>query len=142
MAQTAEAKAFLCRLGELPDNSGVDLGPAITPSLQDEAELRRLFATDRENARLKDPYVGLVDVFGQNTERIKKIHARTIKDDDDLHKHYVMPLDEEARRKDGELSMAPSMEEFKARWAIFSEGALSQLTNWDNAVAAGGGVLA
>ncbi|KAG9049850.1 hypothetical protein FS837_008900 [Tulasnella sp. UAMH 9824] len=142
MAQTAEAHAFLRRLGELPDTPGVDLGPAITPSLQDEAELRRLFATDRENTRLKDPYVGLVDVFGQNTERIKKIHARTIKDDDDLNKHYVMPLDEEARRKDGELSMAPSMEEFKTRWAIFSEGALSQLTNWDNVVAAGGSVLA
>ncbi|KAG8895673.1 hypothetical protein FRC01_012258, partial [Tulasnella sp. 417] len=107
-----------------------------------EAELRRLFATDRDNARLKDPYVGLVDVFGPNTDRIKKIHARTVKDDDDLRKHHVMPLDEEARKKDGELAMAPSLEEFKTRWAIFSEGALSQLTNWDNVVAAGGSVLA
>ncbi|KIO24998.1 hypothetical protein M407DRAFT_211285 [Tulasnella calospora MUT 4182] len=142
MAQTAEAQAFLRRLGELPATPGVDLGPAITPSLQDEAELRRLFATDRENARLKDPYVGLVDIFGENTERIKKIHARTVTDEDDLRKHHVMPLDDEARKKDGELSMAPSLEEFKTRWAIFSEGALSQLTNWDNVVAAGGSVLA
>ncbi|KIO26966.1 hypothetical protein M407DRAFT_23791 [Tulasnella calospora MUT 4182] len=142
MAQTAEAQAFLRRLGELPVTPGVDLGPAITPSLQDEEELRRLFATDRENARLKDPYVGLVDVFGENTERIKKAHARTVQDEDDLRKHYVMPLDDEARRKDGELSMAPSLDEFKTRWAIFSEGALSQLTNWDNVVAAGGSVLA
>ncbi|KIO24984.1 hypothetical protein M407DRAFT_57868, partial [Tulasnella calospora MUT 4182] len=62
MAQNAEAQAFLRRLGELPDISGLDLGPAITPSLQDEADLRHLFATDRDNARLKDPYVGLVDV--------------------------------------------------------------------------------
>ncbi|KAG8894313.1 hypothetical protein FRC00_009125, partial [Tulasnella sp. 408] len=142
MAQNAEAQTFLRRLGELPDIPGVDLGPAITPSLQDEAALRRLFATDRDNARLKDPYVGLVDVFGQNTDRIKKIHARAIKDDDDLLKHHVMPLDATTRRKDGELSMAPSLEDFKLRWSVFSEGALSQLTNWNNVVAAGGSVLA
>ncbi|KAG9049851.1 hypothetical protein FS837_008901 [Tulasnella sp. UAMH 9824] len=142
MAQTAEAQAFLRRLGELPDSPGVDLGPAITPSLQDEAELRRLFATDRDNARLKDPYVGLVDVFGENTDRIKKTHARTINDDGDLLKHHIMPLGDEVRRKDGELSMAPSMEDFKLRWSIFSEGALSQLANWNNVVAAGGSVLA
>ncbi|KIO24982.1 hypothetical protein M407DRAFT_25627, partial [Tulasnella calospora MUT 4182] len=142
MAQNAEAQAFLRRLGELPDISGVGLGPAITPSLQDEADLRRLFATDRDNVRLKDPYVGLVDVFGQNTDRIKKIHARTIKDDDDLLKHHIMPLDTDTRRKDGELSMASSLDDFKLRWSIFSEGALSQLTNWNNVIVAGGSVLA
>ncbi|KAG8933990.1 hypothetical protein FRC01_005887 [Tulasnella sp. 417] len=142
MAQNAEAEAFLRRLGELPDNPGVDLGPAITPSLQDEADLRRLFATDRDNARLKDPSVGLVDVFGQNTDRIKKIHARVVKDDDDLLKYHVMPLNNDTRRKNGELAMAPSFEDFKLRWSVFSEGALSQLTNWDNIVAAGGSVLA
>ncbi|KAG8952590.1 hypothetical protein FRC04_003951 [Tulasnella sp. 424] len=143
MTQNTEAQVFLRRLGELPDIPGVDLGPAITPSLQDEADLRRLFATDRSNSRLKDPHVGLVDVFGHNTDRIKRIHARAIKDDDDdLRKYHVMPLDNNARRKDGELSMASSLEDFKTRWAIFSEGALSQLTNWNNVVAAGGSVLA
>ncbi|KIO24985.1 hypothetical protein M407DRAFT_76286 [Tulasnella calospora MUT 4182] len=45
-----------------------------------------------------------------------------------------MPLDSHKRRKDGELSMASSMEDFKLRWAIFSEGVLSQLTNWNNVV--------
>ncbi|KAG8939662.1 hypothetical protein FRC04_006087 [Tulasnella sp. 424] len=142
MAQSAEAQAFLRRLGELPDTPGIDLGPAITPSLRDEAELRRLFATNRTNARLRDPYVGLVDVFGENTDRIKKIHARAVKDDGDLQKHYVMPLDDVMRKKDGRLSMAFSLDDFKARWAIFSEGALSQLTNWNNVVVAGGSVLA
>ncbi|KAG8939661.1 hypothetical protein FRC04_006086 [Tulasnella sp. 424] len=142
MAQNAEAQAFLRRLGELPDTPGIDLGPAISPSLQDEADLRRLFATNRTNARLNDPYVGLVDVFGQNTDRIKRIHARVVKDDDDLRKHHVMPLDDDTRRKDGELSMAASFEDFKTRWAIFSEGALSQLTNWNNVIVAGGAVVA
>ncbi|KAG8950958.1 hypothetical protein FRC04_007022 [Tulasnella sp. 424] len=142
MAQNTEAESFLRRLGELPDTPGIDLGPAISPSLQDEADLRRLFATDRTNARLNDPYVGLVDVFGQNTDRIKKIHARAVKDDDDLRKHHVMPLDDDTRRKDGELSMASSLEDFKTRWAIFSEGALSQLTNWNNVIVAGGAVVA
>ncbi|KAG8914790.1 hypothetical protein FRC01_003909, partial [Tulasnella sp. 417] len=142
MAQNEEAQAFLRRLRKLPESPGVDLEPAIGPSLQDEAELRRLFATDRKNTRLKDPYVGLVDVFGQNTERIKKIHARVIKDEEDLLKHHVMPLDNDKRRKDGALSMASSFEDFKTRWAIFSEGALNQLSNWNNVVVAGGSVLA
>ncbi|KAG8933989.1 hypothetical protein FRC01_005886 [Tulasnella sp. 417] len=142
MAQNAEAQAFLRRLGELPEIPGVNLSPAITPSLQDEADLRRLFATDRDNTRLEDPYVGLVDVFGYNTDRIKKIHARVVKDVEDLGKYHVMPLPQTKRRKDGELSMAPSLEDFKTRWAIFSEGALSQLANWNNVVVAGGSVLA
>ncbi|KAG8952591.1 hypothetical protein FRC04_003952 [Tulasnella sp. 424] len=142
MAQNAEAQDFLRRLGELPNTPGIDLDPAITPSLQDEADLRRLFATDRTNARLKDPYVGLVDVFGQNTDRIKKIHARAVKDDEDLRKYHVMPLEDDRRKKDGELSMTSSLEDFRTRWAIFSEGALSQLTNWNNVIAAGGSVLA
>lgn len=142
MAQTAEAQAFLKRLNALPDTPGIDLASAIKPSLEDEEALRRLFATDRANDRLSNPVVGLVDVFGENTDRIKKIHARQINEPADRDRHHLMPLDDKIRRKDGDLSMAGSLEDFKARWAIFSEGALSSLTDWSNVVVAGGSVLA
>ncbi|PFH47160.1 hypothetical protein AMATHDRAFT_103999, partial [Amanita thiersii Skay4041] len=67
MIQSLEAQAFLSRIGVLPGGPGVSLNGALKPSLEDEAELRRLFATDRDNQRLSDPYVGLVDVFAAPT---------------------------------------------------------------------------
>ena len=141
MAQTKEAKDFLKRLDALPVHHGVNLGPAIKPSLDDETALRRLFATDRANGRLQDPLVGLVDLFGEDTERIKKTHERLIHTPEDLEKHYVMPLTEK-RRKDGTPSMVSDIDNFKSQWSIFTEGALSQLTDWSNVFAAGGSVLA
>jgi len=136
--QTPEAESFLKRLA----TPGVALADAIKPSLDDEAALRRLFATDREHARLQNPHVGLVDIFGSNTDSIRKIHARTVKDEDDLVQRYIFPLSEEARRKDGQLAMAETLADFRSRWNIFSEGALSSLDDWSNIIAAGGSVLA
>lgn len=142
MSQSAEALAFLKRLNALPKEAGVDLSPALKPSLDDEADLRRIFATDRTNARLSNPYVGLVNIHGQDSERIKKTHARVIQDNADLSKHYVLALDKLTRRKDGTPAMAETIDEFQKRWAIFTEGALSQITDWSNIIAAGGSVSA
>ncbi|KAH6903031.1 hypothetical protein BKA70DRAFT_1031771, partial [Coprinopsis sp. MPI-PUGE-AT-0042] len=54
---------FLSRVSALPPGPGVSLDDVLKPSIEDETELRRLWATDRTNTRLSDPYVGLVDVF-------------------------------------------------------------------------------
>ncbi|KAG9009823.1 hypothetical protein FRB93_005094 [Tulasnella sp. JGI-2019a] len=142
MAQSTEAEAFLTRLSALPKDPGTSLTSAIGPALEDEAALRRLFATDRDNKRLQNPHVGLVDVFGGNTECIRDIRARQLKHVDGLHDKYLMALDDKTRRKDGSLAMASTVEDFKMRWAIFSEGALSQLVDWTGVIAAGGSVLA
>ncbi|KAG8989669.1 hypothetical protein FRB94_014122 [Tulasnella sp. JGI-2019a] len=142
MAQSAEAEAFLKRLCTLPKDPGTPLTSAIAPALKDEATLRSLFATERDHKRLQNPHVGLVNVFGANTECIRHIRARQVKDKDDLHTKYLMALDENKRRKDGELAMASTFHDFKTRWKIFSEGALRQLTDWTGVIAAGGSVLA
>ncbi|KAG9005316.1 hypothetical protein FRB93_009870 [Tulasnella sp. JGI-2019a] len=142
MSQSVEADSFLGRLSALPKDPGTPLASAIAPALEDEAALRRLFATDRDHKRLQNPYVGLVDVFGTNTECIRHIRARQVQDTDELHAKYLMALHEKTRRKDGELAMASTFEDFKARWAIFTEGALSQLEDWTGVIAAGGSVLA
>ncbi|KAI0628020.1 ankyrin [Trametes polyzona] len=143
MPQTLEAAAFLARIAEIPHGPGSDrlLTQALQPSLVDEAELRKLFATDRDNARLNDPHVGLVDVFDAPVD-IRTTHARVVAGDDDLAARYILPLSEKQRRKDGEPAMVASLEEFKKNWAIFSEGSLSQLTDWSNVVVAGGSVQA
>ena len=141
MVQTAEAQAFLTRIASLPKGPGVDLDVVLQPSLDDEAELRRLLATDRFNPRLSNPYVGLVDVFEAPSD-IRITRARVIKDDQDLNAKHVMPLVEDRRRKEADPCMVGDLDEFKKNWNIFSEGSLSQLTNWNNVIAAGGSVLA
>ncbi|TFK67259.1 ankyrin [Pluteus cervinus] len=139
--QTPEARAFLERIVALPKGPGVSLDEALQPSLDDEADLRKLFATDKGNARLQNPYVGLVDVFGAPVD-IRTTRARVVKDEEDWSAKYVLPLTEKQRRKEGTPCMAENFEEFKKNWAIFTEGSLSQLIDWNNVVAAGGSVHA
>lgn len=141
MQQTPEAEAFLKRIVSLPAGPGVSLDDALQPSLDDEAELRKLFATDKTNARLNDPYVGLVDVFAAPPDA-RTTRARVVNDDEELSKKYVMPLSANNRRKEGAPSLVDELEEFKKNWSVFTEGSLSQLFDWSNVVAAGGAVLA
>ncbi|TFK24224.1 ankyrin repeat protein [Coprinopsis marcescibilis] len=136
MPQNIEAEAFLSRIA-----ARVSLDDALKPAIDDETELRQHFATDRGHSRLLDPHVGLVDVF-DGPPQIRQTQARVVKDEIDLSAKYVMPLPAEIRRPDGTPAMVADMEEFKKNWAIFTEGSLSQLTDWSNVVAAGGSVLA
>jgi hypothetical protein len=140
MPQTPEAQAFISRITALPKGVPVSFDEALKPSLDDEAELRRLFATDVKNPRLNNPYVGLVDVFDAPAD-IRTTRARVVQNEFDLSEKYLMPLTEAKRRKEGTPAMASSLEEFNQHWSIFSEGSLS-LLDWNNVVAAGGSVLA
>ncbi|KAH9847724.1 ankyrin [Lenzites betulinus] len=143
MPQPQEAKSFLARIAELPRSPAAydALTEVLEPSLKAEAELRKLFATDKGNAQLQDPHVGLVDVF-EAPEVIRTTHMRRVTDEDDLSAHYVLPLSEKQRRKDGSPAMVSCLDEFKKNWAIFSECSLSQLADWSNVVVAGGSIQA
>ncbi|KAJ4472019.1 ankyrin repeat protein [Lentinula aciculospora] len=141
MSQNLEAQAFIDRVLTLPKGPGVSLKSVLQPSLDDEAHLRRLFATEKDNARLEDPYVGLVNVFDAPPE-IRTVRARVVKDKEDLDGEYVMPLDPKDRKPEGAASMVPSLEEYQKNWTVFSEGSLSQLFDWNNVVAVGRSVLA
>ncbi|KDQ19312.1 hypothetical protein BOTBODRAFT_142912 [Botryobasidium botryosum FD-172 SS1] len=142
MSQPREGAAFLERISALPPGPGVSLAPAIQPALEDEAALRRLFATDRANARLDDAYVGLVDIFGDGTDVIKRTRARVVRDEEDLSAQYIMALDDKRRREEGAPAIAESFADFKYNWDVFTEGSLANLVDWNNVVAAGGSVLA
>ncbi|KAF5371468.1 hypothetical protein D9615_009596 [Tricholomella constricta] len=91
MRQTPEAKAFLRRIISLPKGPGISLDEVLRPSLDDEAELRKLFATYKDHVRLSDPLVGLVDVFDAPAN-VRTTRARIVKDDQELSAKYVMPL--------------------------------------------------
>ncbi|KAJ6554865.1 hypothetical protein B0H19DRAFT_1377542 [Mycena capillaripes] len=138
---TPEAQSFLQRVLDIPQGPGALLDPVLKPSLDNEAELRRLFVADRTHVRLKDPYVALVDVFAA-PDAIRTTRARVVNNDSDFDAQYVMPLSETKRRKEGEPSMVSDLDEFKKNWSIFSEGSLSQLVDWNNVIVAGGSVLA
>ena len=140
MPQTPEAQAFISRIAALPKGIPVSLDEALRPSLDDEAELRRLFATDTKNPRLIDPHVGLVNVFDAPAD-IRTTRARVVQNEFDLSEKHLMPLAEARRRKEGSPAMASTLEEFDQNWSIFSEGSLS-LLDWNNVIAAGGSVLA
>ena len=143
MPQTPEAEAFLTRIKNLPPSSTATdvLSQALQPSLDDEAELRKLWATEKSNPRFQDLHVGLVDIFDAPDD-IRKTRACAITHEADLNAHHILPLSEDHRRKEGEPSMVASLDEFKRNWAIFTEGSLSQLTDWSNVVVAGGAVQA
>src|SRR5260370_4818789 len=132
----SSAQTFVSQVAQ-----GVSLDDALSPAIEAETELRRLFATDRKNPKLTDPFVGLVDIFAAHSQ-IRLTQARNIQDEKDLEAHYVFPLLEEKRRPDGESAMAASFDDFKTAFNIFSEGSLSQLTDWNNVIVAGGSVLA
>ena len=141
MQPTPEIEAFIARIEALRPGPGVSIDEALQPSLNEESELRKLFATDRQNQRLSNPYVGLIDVFNA-PEAIRTTRARVVKDDKDLSTSYVMPLSKINRRNEGAPSAVADLDEFKKNWSVFTEGSLSQLINWNNVVVAGGAVLA
>ena len=90
----------------------MSLDAVLQPSLDDEAELRRLFATDKGDPRLKDIHVGLVDVFDAPCD-IRTTRARVVADDAERDAQYVMPLPDALRRKEGSPAMIESLEAFK-----------------------------
>ncbi|KAH9034041.1 hypothetical protein EDB83DRAFT_1786796 [Lactarius deliciosus] len=140
MPQNKEATQFLSRIATLP-RGPVSLDHVLHPSLDDEAELRKLFATDKGSARLKDIHVGLVDVFAAPSD-IRTTRARVVKDDADRDAQHIMALPSYLRREEGSPAMVENLEAFKKNWSIFTENSLSQLADWSNVIAAGGSVQA
>ena len=141
MSQNAEAEAFLARIASLPSGPGVSLDAVLQASLDDEAVLRKLFAINKAHPRLANIHVGLVDVFAAPAAA-RTTRARVVPDDAALAANYVLPLSDARRRKEGAPATVPDLDAFKNSWGIFTEGSLSQLTDWNNVVAAGGSVLA
>ena len=92
MAQkSVEADQFIQRILALPPGPGVSLDDALAPSINTEYALRQLWANDREHERLKNPYVGLVDLFAAPQE-LRTTRARVVEDEEDLRALHVILL--------------------------------------------------
>ncbi|KAF7971547.1 hypothetical protein HWV62_20866 [Athelia sp. TMB] len=134
--QNPEATAFIEQISV--SNPSLSLDAVLERSALVEGRIRSLFATDRANDRLCDPYVGLVDVF-HGPRIMRTIRARKVENNANFSTHHIMPLDQPNRRKDGDLSMVAATEDFQRNWTLFTEGMLE--LNWSNVIAAGGSVL-
>ena len=136
--QAPEAKSFLERVAALPKARSVSLDSVLTLSLEEEADLRRLFARDRQNQRLLYPYVNLVSIYdAPDSTNIRTTYARDVKNEEDLTARHVFPLSDVRRRKNGAPCVAVGIDQFRKNWAIFTDGIFSQLTDWNNVVMAG-----
>ncbi|PPQ92058.1 hypothetical protein CVT25_007489 [Psilocybe cyanescens] len=141
MQPTIEITSFIEHVNALPAEPGVSLDAVLQPSLDDEAELRKLFATNKKNPRLSNPRFSLVDAFDAPAA-VRTIRAQVVEGKEGLSAKYVMPVTDDNRRLEGTPSTVADVKEFKKNWVIFTEGPLSQLVNWNNVVTAGGSVLA
>ncbi|KAK7436346.1 hypothetical protein VKT23_019194 [Stygiomarasmius scandens] len=137
-----QAQAFLDRIHKVSHIAEADhhhaLQEVLQISIDDEANLRRLWAQDPNNPLLRNPFVGLINIFQAPPDLRRNICIRNVLRGD-MENQYVMPL--EALDTNGPC-MVSELAKFNYNWSIFSEGSLSRLTNWDNIIVAGGSVLA
>lgn len=105
-----------------------------------EAQLREMYAQERDNLVLDDPYVNVLPLFTEDTSDIKT-RARDLENETQEEKdRYIMALPSEKRRPHGSPAVVSSLKEFKHNFSVFSESSLVEM-DWSNVVAAGSSVV-
>ncbi|PPQ74872.1 hypothetical protein CVT26_011468 [Gymnopilus dilepis] len=132
---------FLCGLADLPTYQSMD--EILEKALHAERELRRLFACDPHNRMLRDPFIGLMDVFKVDAS-LRRARAREISSESDLLARYILPVSSSFRKPNMMPSTVLDIEGFRENWDLFTHGVLSKMSvcDWKNVLAAGGSVLA
>ncbi|KXN68680.1 ankyrin, partial [Conidiobolus coronatus NRRL 28638] len=123
-------------LAYITKNKDSSLRELLKPYRAYEAKLREVYAQDRNNEILKDPFLNVVPLF-KGHESSVVAHARNPKSESEEEiQKYVMPLADEARHKSGSPAIQTSLKDFQANFSVFSEGALADM-DWSNVVVAG-----
>jgi hypothetical protein len=124
-------------IAEHPDQAVADI---MQPYRQYEAQLRSVFAQDRQNPALSDPLINVVPLFNEDTKYVTT-RARDLAAESEAEKsRYIMALPDDKRRPPGSPATVGSLAEFQKNFNIFSESSLADL-NWNNVVAAGSSVV-
>ncbi|PNY22667.1 Uncharacterized protein TCAP_07089, partial [Tolypocladium capitatum] len=112
----------------------------VAPYRHFEARLREVYAQDRENPALDDPYINVVPLFNQDTKLITT-RARDLSAESEEDKSkYVMALPDDKRRPHGSPATVADVAEFQHNFSVFSESSLVEM-DWSNVVAAGSSVV-
>lgn len=105
-----------------------------------EAQLREMYAQERNNPILDDPYLNVIPLFTRDTPDIKT-RARDLENETQEEKEkYIMALPSEKRRPNSSPATVTSLKEFKNNFGVFSESALVEM-DWSNVLAAGSSVV-
>ncbi|KAI1754123.1 ankyrin repeat protein [Xylaria castorea] len=120
--------------------SDVSMTELMEPYRQFESKLREMYAQERNNPALDDPYLNVLPLFTKDTPAIRT-RARNLDGETQEQKEkYIMPLPEDKRRPNGSPAVVESLKEFRYNFGVFSESSLSDM-EWDNVVAAGSSVV-
>ncbi|EFQ28840.1 hypothetical protein CGRA01v4_10283 [Colletotrichum graminicola] len=120
-----------------PEKKMVDI---LGPYRKYEAQLRSVFAQDRQNPALADPHINLLPLFTEDTKNIKTRARFLAAETQEEKDRYIMVLPDGKRRPDGSPAVVSGITEFQKNFNIFSESSLIDM-NWDNVVAAGSSVI-
>lgn len=125
----------------IADNPETPMTQIMAPYREYESKLRSLFAQNREDPRLEDPYINVLPLFTDKTSRITT-RARDLASESQEEKDkYIMALPDDKRRPHGSPATVGSLTEFRKNFNIFSENSLADLDFGDNVVAAGSSVI-
>ncbi|KAK2004117.1 ankyrin [Colletotrichum falcatum] len=112
----------------------------LEPYRKYEAQLRSVFAQDRQNHALDDPHINLLPLFTKDTKNIKARARFLAAETQEEKDRYIMALPDNKRRANGSPAVVSGIKEFQKNFNIFSESSLVEM-NWDNVVAAGSSVI-
>lgn len=116
--------------------------------LAGEYALRCYFATDPENVIIKNPYIGIFDLFDLPPEarlarpRPENLDSDVVWRNHRLASQHILSIQPHLRRTPGSPCVVENLTSFRRAWDVFTGGALSAVQNWDNIIVAGGSVLA
>lgn len=124
----------------IADHPEKPVNDLIQPYRDYESQLRTVYAQDRTNAILEDPYLNVLPLFTEDTKHIKTRARDLTAETDEEKSKYIMPLPEDKRRPNGSPATVANFSEFQKNFNVFSESSLVDL-KWDNVVAAGSSVV-
>uniref|UniRef100_A0A8H8CL07 Uncharacterized protein n=1 Tax=Psilocybe cubensis TaxID=181762 RepID=A0A8H8CL07_PSICU len=151
------AESLVDAIISLPETGYTDaLNNLLESVLRSEHRLRRALASFEEpqeiDSRLLDPYAGLIDIFAV-PEIVRKARPRPWNEalfevaidgfvkEQFAHKH-LFRLPRDLQRSPGVLYTVPSYDHFLRQWNVFTNNAISTISDWSNILVAGGAVLA
>ncbi|TGJ87446.1 hypothetical protein E0Z10_g1316 [Xylaria hypoxylon] len=124
-------------IAERPNTSMTEL---IEPYRKFEVKLREMYAQERNNPVLDNPYLNVLPLFTNDTPAIQT-RARNLDSETQAQKgRYIMPLPNDKRRPNESPAVVESLKEFRHNFGVFSESSLSDM-DWDNVIAAGSSVV-
>ncbi|OAA73258.1 ankyrin repeat protein [Cordyceps fumosorosea ARSEF 2679] len=124
----------------ISDNADKSMVEIMEPYRKFEAGLRGVFAQDRQNPALNDPYINVLPLFTEDTSCITTRARDLASETEEEKSKYIMALPDEQRRAHGSPATVGSIAEFQKNFNLFSESSLSEL-DWSNVVAAGSSVV-